>query len=189
MVANKHNILIIEDETDIRENLKEQLELTGKYNVYDSANGYEGIQYLDVFRIDLVICDINLPTLSQINLSGYDVLDIVRNNGDKVSDIPFLFLSGLTDDKSVKKGMKLAAENYIKKPYDLDELLEIIEMNIKRSEKRKELYFVDRHTYSTHINAISVYLDVLSATEDKNAVKEIIGEIQSLLKEMESDLK
>lgn len=118
-------ILLIEDNTDIRENTAEILELAG-YRVLTATNGKEGVELALADRPDLIICDIMMPVLD-----GYGVLHIVNKN-PALSGIPFIFLTAKSDRNDLRRGMELGADDYLTKPFDESELLSAIEGRFNR---------------------------------------------------------
>lgn len=121
----KHKILIIEDNRDVRENLAEILTLSG-YECKVAANGKEGVQAVFEDKPDLIVCDIMMP-----ELDGFGVLRIISKN-DVTADIPFIFLTAKTELTDIRRGMMLGADDYITKPFDDVELLDTIEMRLKK---------------------------------------------------------
>ena len=121
-------VLIIEDNLEIRENTGEILELAG-YDVEVAADGKEGTQTAIQFKPDIIICDIMMP-----GLDGYGVLNILSRNPD-TSTIPFIFLTAKSEPADIRKGMNLGADDYIVKPFDETDLLEAIEVRLRRSER------------------------------------------------------
>ena len=122
----KEKILLIEDDTIVRENTAEILMLAN-YNVLASSGGKEGIAKAKVYQPDLIICDILMP-----ELDGYGVLQIVMRD-KKLQKIPFIFMSAKTNHSDVRKGMDLGASDYITKPFEESELLSAIESRLKRN--------------------------------------------------------
>lgn len=120
-------ILVIEDTTEVRENICEILELSG-YEVIDAPNGKRGIEKATQELPDLILCDVMMP-----ELDGFGVLKILNNNA-KTNKIPFIFLTARAEKTDFRKGMGLGADDYITKPFDDTELLEAIEMRLKKSE-------------------------------------------------------
>lgn len=125
------NILIIEDNADIRNDLKTILEMEG-YDVSEASNGTSGFAAAtsDV-RPDLVICDIMMP-----GMDGYEVLGELRKIPE-MAEIPFIFLTALGDRASHRKGMQEGADDYISKPFTSDEILKAIHSRLDR----KDQYF------------------------------------------------
>jgi len=121
-------LLVIEDNTDVRENLCEILELSG-YKTVEAENGKIGVQKARSEKPDLIICDVMMP-----ELDGFGVLRIL-NRDPHLMHIPFMFLTAKAEKTDFRKGMGLGADDYITKPFDEVELLDAIEMRIKKSEK------------------------------------------------------
>lgn len=119
-------ILLIEDDTALRENTAELLELSG-YTVVTAPNGKIGIQKALSIIPDVIVCDIMMP-----EMDGYGVLQEMTNNS-KTRHIPFIFLSAKTEHKEIRKGMDLGADDYITKPFEEEELISAIESRIARA--------------------------------------------------------
>ncbi|MCB0795421.1 MAG: response regulator [Flavobacteriales bacterium] len=120
-------ILLIEDDTDMRENTSEILELA-RYRVIQAENGRKGIELAREHMPDLVLCDIMMP-----ELDGYGVLHLLARD-PRTAEIPFVFISAKAERGEVRKGMELGADDYLTKPFEESELLNAIEGRLKRSE-------------------------------------------------------
>ncbi len=138
-------ILVIEDNTDIRENLEELLELSG-YEVRVAENGKVGVQKVKEAKPDLILCDVMMP-----ELDGFGVLRILDRN-PTTADIPFIFLTAKAEKTDIRKGMNLGADDYITKPFDDVELLDAIEMRLKKSERLKAVAGNSPENLSSFIN-------------------------------------
>lgn len=119
-------VLLIEDDTTVRENTAEILELSD-YTVETAVNGEVGITKAEAFMPDIIVCDIMMP-----KLDGYDVLKALSQN-PKTQSIPFIFLSAKTDHKDIRKGMDLGADDYLTKPFEEDELISAIESRMAKT--------------------------------------------------------
>lgn len=119
-------ILVIEDNTNIRENIAEILELAN-YEVVTAENGKVGVAAAKSEGPDLILCDIMMP-----ELDGYGVIKILSRNPETAS-IPFIFLTAKSEKGDFRKGMNLGADDYITKPFEEDELLDVIETRLKKS--------------------------------------------------------
>jgi len=126
-------ILIIEDNTDIRENTAEILELAG-YKVLQGVNGKTGVDLAYQHKPDLILCDIMMP-----ELDGYGVLYMLSKNAD-VASIPFIFLTAKAERIDFRKGMEMGADDYLTKPFDDIELLNAIESRLEKKRKQEEYY-------------------------------------------------
>jgi len=126
-------ILIIDDEDQIREDLKLTLELND-YNVIDAENGKIGVELAKKHKPDMIISDIMMP-----ELDGYGVLKEIQKI-PQLATAPFLFLSAKGARDDFRFGMNIGADDYIAKPFDLDELLDAIKTRLYKSEKSAKSY-------------------------------------------------
>lgn len=127
----KKKILLIEDNKNLLMNLKTFLEIE-KYEVKTETEGKSGITSAKEWKPDLIICDINLPLKD-----GYEVLSSLSR--DEVTKlIPFIFLTSKVEREELRKGMQLGADDYIFKPFDLDDLLNSIKTRIEKSSFRNQ---------------------------------------------------
>ncbi len=117
-------VLIIEDEPALQETLKLNLELEG-YRVDTLSTGLNAISYIKTFSPDLILLDIMLP-----GLSGPEIYKELK---DRAMHIPVIFLTAKNDVKDKIEGLKLGADDYITKPFDLEELLLRINIVLKRN--------------------------------------------------------
>ena len=120
-------ILLIEDNDLIRENTAEILELAN-YKVITAANGKIGVEQALQQIPDLIICDIMMPVLD-----GYGVLHAVQKN-ETIKNTPFIFLTAKTERNDFRKGMESGADDYITKPFDGTELLNAVDIRLKKNE-------------------------------------------------------
>ena len=121
------NILVIDDNPDIRKNISEILELAG-YNTLTAENGKQGVDQALKGKPDLIVCDIMMP-----DLDGYGVLHLIRRNPE-TQFIPFIFLTAKTERSDLRKGMEMGADDYITKPFEDIELLNAIEVRLNKAE-------------------------------------------------------
>lgn len=151
-------IVIVEDNTDVRENIAEILELDG-YEVLTAENGKIGVKLIEESKPDLIICDIMMP-----ELDGYGVLHIL-NKKPELANIPFLFLTAKAEKSDFRKGMNLGADDYLTKPFEADQLLTTIETRIKLREIVDKQYTKDLEGLSTFFSdaKAQMALDILTA--------------------------
>ena len=121
------SILVIDDNADIRDNTAEILELAG-YKVSTAENGKKGVDLALKEKPDVIVCDIMMP-----ELDGYGVLHLLRKNPE-AQNIPFIFLTAKTERSDFRKGMEMGADDYITKPFDDIELLNAVEVRLKKAE-------------------------------------------------------
>ena len=114
-----NKILIIEDEPETREIFVEALIDEG-FEAIGVKNGRIGIQTINKYHPDLIICDITMP-----ELDGYQVLTSLRQNPD-TANTPFIFMSALPNESERHKAIRLGANDYLNKPCTIEELLDAI---------------------------------------------------------------
>src|SRR5215213_7390924 len=120
------SILVIDDNPDIRDNTAEILELAG-YKIFTAENGKRGVDVAIREKPAVIVCDIMMP-----ELDGYGVLHLVRKNPE-TQNIPFIFLTAKTERGDFRKGMEIGADDYITKPFEDIELLNAVEVRLKKS--------------------------------------------------------
>ncbi|HVO74386.1 MAG TPA: response regulator [Ignavibacteriaceae bacterium] len=129
-------ILVIEDDASIHQAIIDILENEG-FKVFSAFNGKAGTQLAKEVLPDMIICDIMMP-----GMSGYEVLTELRKDSSTVL-IPFIFLSAMVERQNIRQGMELGADDYLTKPFKIEELLNAIDARFKkqelaRGEKEKE---------------------------------------------------
>ncbi|MEY5049016.1 MAG: hypothetical protein RLZZ175_2375 [Bacteroidota bacterium] len=133
-------ILIIEDEIKTALSLKQGLEESG-YEVHTVFDGEQGIQFLNTYQYDIIICDIILP-----KISGLEVCAQYRK---KNADTPIIMLTALGSLDDKKKGYSIGVDDYLVKPFEFEELLLKIKVLLKRTtniineQVSNKLYFAD----------------------------------------------
>ena len=126
-----NKVLIIEDEKNIRETIKEILDLND-YKTDTAENGLIGVAKTIQFKPDLIICDIMMP-----EMDGFETLRNIRSiNG--ISTTPFIFLTAKTEKVDLREGMNSGADDFLNKPFNTKELLEVIELRINKSQEEKK---------------------------------------------------
>lgn len=145
-------ILIIEDDKIMRENTAEILELA-HFEVTTAPNGKIGSQLAKEIRPDIIVCDIMMP-----ELDGYGVLHILSKD-PKTASIPFIFLTAKAEKSEMRKGMELGADDYLTKPFEDTELLNAIEVRLKKAEILKK-------EFSRDLKGLNNFLEDASGKEE-----------------------
>jgi DNA-binding response OmpR family regulator len=114
-----NKILIIEDEPETRDMFLEALREEG-FEVIGAENGRVGIQKIQKYLPDLIICDVAMP-----ELNGNQVLATLRQNSSTAM-IPLIFLTAITSESQQHQGIQLEANDYLTKPCTIEKLLEAI---------------------------------------------------------------
>jgi two-component system, sensor histidine kinase and response regulator len=120
-------ILVIEDEKNIRNRIIDTLELANEpYTVFAAENGREGVNIALCEVPDLIISDVMMP-----EMDGYEVLKVLRSTPATMT-IPFIFLSAKADIAHIREGMNLGADDYLPKPFSIDELLKTVSLRLAK---------------------------------------------------------
>lgn len=120
-------IIVVEDETQIREEVVDWLTFEG-YDARGASNGREALELIQAQTPDLIISDISMP-----EMDGYELILEVRSN-PKWVHIPFIFLTAAADRSAVRYGMTIGADDYITKPFTHAELMNAVQTRLKKQD-------------------------------------------------------
>lgn len=146
-------ILLIENNQDILENLTEAFEMEG-YNVLGTDNGAKGVELAREFIPDLIVSEILIG-----KMDGYEVLQALLD-GHKTFGIPFIFSTTKFEKKDRVLAFKLGADDYIVKPYELDEMYAMAKRWIKFGSERVVKNISD---YPNNINCSELSQSLIGA--------------------------
>src|SRR2546428_6488127 len=131
-------ILVIDDDSAMMALTTRALRARG-FQTLAAHNGVMGLEMAKQHLPDLIICDIQMP-----QLNGYETLAALRQDSTTAT-IPFIFLTGMADRKEVRQGMGLGADDYLTKPFTVQELIGAVNTRLekqgalqRRSEKKLE---------------------------------------------------
>ena len=114
MSTTKAHVLVVDDELGVRELLGDALRVAG-YSVSSAPDGMSALTALRTTPADLLVIDINMPVMD-----GFELLEQLRKKGDLT---PALMLSARGEKTDITKGLRLGADDYVTKPFGLEELL------------------------------------------------------------------
>ena len=126
MNEEKANVLLVEDEENLHETLKLNLEMEG-YSVTSAYNGSEAMKIVEEEYFDLIIMDVMLPEM--------DGISVTENIRLKNNDVPVLILSAKNTGQDRVLGLKKGADDYLTKPFNLEELLLRVDKLIIKNKK------------------------------------------------------
>jgi two-component system, sensor histidine kinase and response regulator len=124
-------ILCIEDDPQMRLIVQMALEGAG-YEMEEAADGKQGLDRAMETAPDLILCDINMP-----GMDGFETLEELRKH-KSTSFIPFIFMTGESPRKYLRKGMNLGANDFIMKPIDMGDLIKAVQVRLQEFERNKE---------------------------------------------------
>lgn len=127
---NSKQILVVEDNVEIREAIAQVLRIEN-YQVYQASNGAEALKIMEIIIPDLILSDINMPTMD-----GKELFSIVRQD-PKMKAIPFVFLTGISKEESHHSIQELGVEDWVTKPVDTHRLTRTINARLLRSAEVK----------------------------------------------------
>ena len=131
-------ILLLEDDIALADIISEYLE-DNNFELHLVYDGEEALSQAYETQYDLYIFDVNVPAIK-----GFDLLKMLRDNGDTT---PTIFVTSLNDIEDVSKGFESGADDYLKKPFELAELLLRVKNIQKRSftQQRSSLIQIDKN--------------------------------------------
>ena len=129
---NKQKILIVEEHKDTRMFLK--MQFSNEYTVYQAKNGQEGIEMAKKVIPDLIITEAILPVID-----GFELTKTIKEDMT-TCHTPIILLTTLTNNEDIIKGMELGADDYIRKPFDIQVLMSKVRQLIKNRMELKKAY-------------------------------------------------
>jgi two-component system alkaline phosphatase synthesis response regulator PhoP len=138
----KHTILLVEDEVHLHDALKLNLHLEG-YEVSSAYDGHEALKHIESSAFDLIILDVMLP-----GTDGYSITEMVRLKNNQT---PILILSAKNTTANKVQGLKIGADDYMTKPFNLEELLLRVSKLIQKSNKITQIVSNASYCFSNNI--------------------------------------
>ncbi len=120
------NILLVDDDMDLRNTLAEQLLDTGDFDVFEAGDAAEAISKIKGQKFDLMIFDINLP-----DADGREMVKVVRERG---INTPIIMLTARDSEEDLVRGLNSGANDYVSKPFRLGELVARVNAQLRQAE-------------------------------------------------------
>ncbi|MFP4045147.1 MAG: response regulator transcription factor, partial [Rhodosalinus sp.] len=124
------NILLVDDDDDLREALSEQLVMTEDFEVFEAASGAQAMERAKSQIFDLIILDVGLP-----DTDGRELCRLMRKQGVKC---PILMLTGHDSDADTILGLDAGANDYVTKPFKFPVLLARIRAHLRQHEQSED---------------------------------------------------
>jgi signal transduction histidine kinase/DNA-binding response OmpR family regulator/ligand-binding sensor domain-containing protein len=134
VIENIHQpvLLIVDDNSDMRHYLRKSL--IGQYQILEAATGKQGLTKAQEIIPDLIISDVMMP-----ELDGYKFCEFIKTN-ELTSHIPVILLTARADRESKLSGLAIGADDYLPKPFDVDELRLIVRNRLEERRKVRERF-------------------------------------------------
>jgi two-component system sensor histidine kinase/response regulator len=180
-------ILVIGDEESLRSDIMELLNFEG-FATIGAENGRVGIEHAQERLPDLIICDIMMP-----QMNGFEVLNHLNKN-PQTAAIPFIFVSAQADPEIQREGMLKGANDYLTKPFTVDELLNAINTQLKKraaiweeAQRRQQqlannIILAMPHELRTPLTIILGFTDLIKSdihTMDRQRIYEMVSHINN----------
>lgn len=149
------NILIVDDEANMRRGLRDNLEFEG-YKVDEAVDGLDALKKFDTSSFSLIILDVMMP-----NMGGFDVCKKIRQSG---SEVPIILLTAKGEEIDKVLGLEIGADDYVQKPFSVRELMARVKAILRRTKPEEPI------SSSATIGELS--LNFLEYTAVKNGVEE-----------------
>ncbi len=200
LYERKKRILVIDDLQENVSVIREKLEQEG-FDVNASFDGKTGIKKALTDSPDLILCDVKMP-----EMSGFEVMNILKDNPGTAT-IPFIFLSGKSSEFDIREGMRLGADDFLVKPFNLDELIKAINVRLNKKEMfekhlnnlRHSISYSLPHELQTPLAAILGFTDYLieeyeiiqpdEILDVAESIKESAGRLNDLVKNILTAVK
>jgi signal transduction histidine kinase len=165
-------ILVIDDEAWLREMIRLALGQHG-FDVIEASNSEEGLEKAHKEMPDLIICDVNMDKAG----AGYVTLEKLRESSATAA-IPFILMTGLADAKGMRHGMELGADDYLPKPFKIEELYAAVDARLRKlqtvreeaerkfSQLRNQITLMLPHEMRTPLNGIISNAELLAVSAD-----------------------
>lgn len=125
-----YKVLVIEDDTDINKLLCNILS-KNKYDVRGAYSGSEALMCIEMFDFDILLLDLMLP-----GATGEEIIEKVR---EKDEMIPIIVISAKTDQEDKINVLKIGADDFVSKPFDINEVLARVEVQLRKSKRLKKV--------------------------------------------------
>ena len=128
-------IMIVDDDPGIVNLLRLLLE-ERRYEILIARDGREALELLETQQVDLILTDVAMP-----HLNGYELCQRVKNSADpQLVLTPVILMSGRTLDSDIRYGKSLGADDYLAKPFDIEDLLAVVQGKLLAAERLQCLF-------------------------------------------------
>jgi len=143
-------ILVVEDDTSVREMVCDALQLAG-YETRTAVDGSEALTSQQKTKADLIVSDINMP-----KVDGYELAQRLRDRGDTT---PIIFLTARSEKPDIGKGFRVGADDYISKPFGIEELVLRVAAILRRAKSADAPKSLSVGPINVDLESVSVKLE------------------------------
>ena len=176
-------ILVVDDDRDMVDGIKLGLEMEN-YKVLTAYDGEEALKLMERTPPDLILADVIMP-----RMDGYTLFERIRQH-PYWKAIPFIFITSKGEEKDIRAGRELGSDDYITKPFEIEDLLAAIRSRLKRKVEIQEVCAREAEDLKEHLSYAQrmAALGLLSASfahEIGNILTGVIGYAEILRRQME----
>lgn len=132
-MSTQRSILLVDDDQELRESLRDQLDLHDEFDILTAETATQGVEIAKKERLDLILLDVGLP-----DMDGREACKILRKSGIKT---PIIMLTGNAADSDVILGLDAGANDYVTKPFKFAVLLARIRAQLRQHEQSEDAVF------------------------------------------------
>ncbi|MBD2294357.1 response regulator [Anabaena sphaerica FACHB-251] len=165
-----NKILIIEDDAQIRDNIQQILDLEG-FSTITAEDGWHGLQMAEQHQPDMIICDLMMP-----HLDGYGLIKALRQKPGTAA-IPFIFITAKSERADLRRAMELGADDYLTKPFQVDEFLQVITTRLEKHQIVSQYYRGQIEQMESQLNYLARH-DSLTGLPNQLFVEEHFNQIR-----------
>lgn len=178
-------ILLIDDDPELCRMISAAFR-DSDLDILTAYDGESGCQLALSTLPDLIVCDIRME-----GMNGFDILTRLRGESE-TSTTPFIFITGANEDSTMRRGMDLGADDFLRKPFEIDELRSAIDARLKKhklvkkaaetqlEELRSQISLMLPHELNTPLNGIIGYADMIVTDADDMSVEEFLDTGKSI---------
>ncbi|HID62630.1 MAG TPA: hybrid sensor histidine kinase/response regulator [Anaerolineae bacterium] len=182
-MMSENIILVVDDDRDLLKGIKLGLEMEG-YQVLTALDGQEALAVMEQIPPALILADVMMP-----GLDGYALFERIRQH-PRWKAIPFIFITAKGTPEDIRFGRELGSDDYITKPFEIEDLVPIIRARLKRKEEMEEVWqgeINELKEHLTHTQRLAA-LGLLSASfahEVGNILTSVMGYAEIMRKNLE----
>lgn len=182
-MTKNNKILLVEDDENLGSILLDYLQ-GNNYNTTLKRNGEEGLSAFESEEFDVLIFDVMMPKM--------DGFTLAKNVRQKNSSIPIIFLTAKSQKEDRLEGFKLGADDYLTKPFSLEELQARIQAILRRTKPEKQaqsIYYIGKKVFDVETNTLKTSDETIKLTTKESNLLQMLVESKNELVSRENLLE